>query len=161
MESTDLIPMEADVAKITKRAEEFKDLPDALQRNLQTFLTLTMDILAVVHQKVKASSLPEVSRQMVRGCVMGSVEGLCTDTLADHRLVAQKVEGAHYIRGEPQVPDVARRVFVPGTLGRRDCSLVVVVPSPFVSQYRCSRFLTQCTVYWVLACSLKDKSRSY
>ncbi|KAH9938956.1 nucleoporin-interacting protein NIC96 [Epithele typhae] len=63
MESTDLIPLEADVAKITKRAEEFKDLPDALQRNLQTFLQLTMDVLAAVHQKVKASSLPEASRQ--------------------------------------------------------------------------------------------------
>ena len=88
MESTDLIPMDGDVAKITRRAEEFRDLPEALQRNLQTFLTLTMDILAAVHQKVKASSLPEVSRQMVRGCVVGSVEGLCTDTLADHRLVA-------------------------------------------------------------------------
>ncbi|EJF58768.1 nucleoporin-interacting protein NIC96 [Dichomitus squalens] len=63
MESTDLIPMDADVAKITKRAEEFRELPDALQRNLQTFLTLTMDILAAVHQKVKNSSLPDVLRQ--------------------------------------------------------------------------------------------------
>ena len=66
MESTDLIPMDGDVAKITKRAEEFRELPDALQRNLQTFLTLTMDILAAVHQKAKASSLPDVTRQMVR-----------------------------------------------------------------------------------------------
>ena len=54
------------MAKITKRAEEFRELPDALQRNLQTFLTLTMDILAAVHQKAKASSLPDVTRQMVR-----------------------------------------------------------------------------------------------
>ena len=66
MESTDLIPMDGDVGKITKRAEEFRELPDALQRNLQTFLTLTMDILATVHQKTKASSLPDVARQMVR-----------------------------------------------------------------------------------------------
>ncbi|RDX51475.1 nucleoporin-interacting protein NIC96 [Lentinus brumalis] len=64
MESTDLIPMDGDVAKITKRAEEFRELPDALQRNLQTFLTLTMDILAAVHQKAKASSLPDSARQM-------------------------------------------------------------------------------------------------
>ncbi|PIL30799.1 transporter [Ganoderma sinense ZZ0214-1] len=63
MESTDLVPMDGDVAKITKRAEEFRELPDALQRNLQTFLTLTMDILAAVHQKVKNSSLPDVLRQ--------------------------------------------------------------------------------------------------
>lgn len=65
MESTDLMPMDGDVAKITKRAEEFRELPDALQRNLQTFLTLTMDILAAVHQKVKSSSLPDVLRQSV------------------------------------------------------------------------------------------------
>ena len=65
MESTDLVPMDGDVAKITKRAEEFRELPDALQRNLQTFLTLTMDILAAVHQKVKNSSLPDVLRQSV------------------------------------------------------------------------------------------------
>ncbi|KAH9855804.1 nucleoporin-interacting protein NIC96 [Lenzites betulinus] len=63
MESTDLIPMDGDVAKVTKRAEEFRELPDALQRNLQTFLTLTMDILTAVHQKVKGSSLPDVTRQ--------------------------------------------------------------------------------------------------
>ncbi len=66
MESTDLIPMDGDVAKITKRAEEFRELPDALQRNLQTFLALTMDVLAAVHQKVKASSLPDATRQAVR-----------------------------------------------------------------------------------------------
>ena len=66
MESTELIPMDGDVAKIQRRAEEFRDLPEALQRNLQTFLTLTMDILAAVHQKAKASSLPDVTRQMVR-----------------------------------------------------------------------------------------------
>ncbi|KAI0747814.1 nucleoporin-interacting protein NIC96 [Daedaleopsis nitida] len=64
MQSTDLIPMDGDVAKITKRAEEFRELPDALQRNLQTFLTLTMDVLATVHQKTKASGLPDATRQM-------------------------------------------------------------------------------------------------
>ncbi|OCH83853.1 nucleoporin-interacting protein NIC96 [Obba rivulosa] len=64
MESTDLIPMDGDVAKIQRRAEEFRDLPDALQRNLQLFLTLTMDTLASVHQKVKASSMADATRQM-------------------------------------------------------------------------------------------------
>ncbi|KAH9921323.1 nucleoporin-interacting protein NIC96 [Fomitopsis serialis] len=64
MESIDLIPMDGDVAKIQRRAEEFRDLPEALQRNLQTFLTLTMDTLASVHQKVKASLMAEASRQV-------------------------------------------------------------------------------------------------
>jgi nuclear pore complex protein Nup93 len=66
MESTDLIPLDGDVAKITKRAEEFKDLHEALQRNLQTYLPLTMDSLAGVHQKVKSSHVADATRQMVR-----------------------------------------------------------------------------------------------
>ena len=65
MESTDLIPMDGDVGKITRRAEEFRDHPEALQRNLQTFLTLTMDALASVHQKVKGSMAQDATKQMV------------------------------------------------------------------------------------------------
>ncbi|KAI0682706.1 nucleoporin-interacting protein NIC96 [Cytidiella melzeri] len=64
IESIDLVPMDGDVGKITRRAEEFRDLPEALQRNLQTFLTLTMDALAIVHQKVKSSVAAEATRQM-------------------------------------------------------------------------------------------------
>ena len=65
MESTDLIPLDGDVAKITRKSEEFKDLHDALQRNLQVYLPLTMDSLAAVHQSVKASAVAEATRQMV------------------------------------------------------------------------------------------------
>ncbi|EPS98068.1 hypothetical protein FOMPIDRAFT_1051823 [Fomitopsis schrenkii] len=64
MESTEIIPMDGDVAKIQRRAEEFRDLPEPLQRNLQTFLTLIMDILASVHQKAKASLMAEATRQV-------------------------------------------------------------------------------------------------
>ncbi|KAG5646921.1 hypothetical protein DXG03_001997 [Asterophora parasitica] len=64
MESTELIPLSGDVAKITRRAEEFKDLHEALQRNLQVYLPLTMEALAGVHQKVKASIVPDATRQM-------------------------------------------------------------------------------------------------
>lgn len=67
MESTELVPMDGDVAKIQRRAEEFRDLPEALQRNLQTFLTLIMDILASVHQKAKTSLMTEATRQVVGG----------------------------------------------------------------------------------------------
>ncbi|KAH8990608.1 nucleoporin-interacting protein NIC96 [Lactarius akahatsu] len=64
IESTDLVPLDGDVAKINRRAEEFKDLHDALQRNLQTYLPLAMDAIAGVYQKVKASNVPDASRQM-------------------------------------------------------------------------------------------------
>lgn len=65
MESTELIPLSGDVAKITRRAEEFKDLHEALQRNLQAYLPLTMEALAGVHQKIKSSVVPDATRQMV------------------------------------------------------------------------------------------------
>ncbi|GLB36674.1 putative nuclear pore protein [Lyophyllum shimeji] len=69
MESTELIPLSGDVAKITRRAEEFKDLHEALQRNLQTYLPLTMEALAAVHQKVKSSIVPDATRRMTLDAV--------------------------------------------------------------------------------------------
>lgn len=65
MESTDLVPMDNDKPRIQRRAEEFRDLPESLQRNLQTFLTLTMDTLAALHQKVKSSMIPDATKQRV------------------------------------------------------------------------------------------------
>ncbi|KIP04441.1 hypothetical protein PHLGIDRAFT_31350 [Phlebiopsis gigantea 11061_1 CR5-6] len=63
IESTDLLPMDNDKAKMQRRAEEFRDLPESLQRNLQTFLTLTMDTLAALHQKIKNSMSPQATKQ--------------------------------------------------------------------------------------------------
>ena len=65
MESTNLIPLDGDMSRITRKAEEFKEYHDALQRNLQTYLTLTMDGLSGVHQRTKASLIPDSARQMV------------------------------------------------------------------------------------------------
>ncbi|KAI9513141.1 nucleoporin-interacting protein NIC96 [Russula earlei] len=64
IESTDLVPLDGDVAKINRRAEEFKELHDSLQSNLHTYLPLTMDVIAGVYHKVKASTTPDASRQM-------------------------------------------------------------------------------------------------
>lgn len=67
VESTDLVPLDSDVAKINRRAEEFKELHDSLQRNLHTYLPLAMDAIVGVYQKLKASSNTiDASRQMVR-----------------------------------------------------------------------------------------------
>jgi nuclear pore complex protein Nup93 len=66
VESTDLVPLDGDVAKINRRAEEFKGLHDSLQRNLHTYLPLAMDAIAGVYQKLKVSSNTlDASRQMV------------------------------------------------------------------------------------------------
>lgn len=66
MESTDLLPLTGDISKITRRAEEFKDLHEALQRNLQTYLVLTMDALAGIHHRTKNAAVADATRQMVR-----------------------------------------------------------------------------------------------
>jgi nuclear pore complex protein Nup93 len=85
MESIDLIPLDGDVAKVTRRAEEFKDLHEALQRNLQTYLPLTMDALAAVHQKVKVSGVADATRQMVRGYLHDICPGTYCHTLLCRR----------------------------------------------------------------------------
>ncbi|PPQ99599.1 hypothetical protein CVT24_005175 [Panaeolus cyanescens] len=64
MESTDLIPLAGDVAKTTRRAEEFRELHESVQKNLQTYLTLTMDALAGVHQRVKVSMVADTTKQV-------------------------------------------------------------------------------------------------
>jgi nuclear pore complex protein Nup93 len=66
MDSTGLIPLDGDVAKITRRADEFRELHEALQRNLPTYLTLTMDAIAGIHARVKAAGVNDATRQMVR-----------------------------------------------------------------------------------------------
>ncbi|KAH9487230.1 Nucleoporin NIC96 [Psilocybe cubensis] len=64
MESTDLIPLTGDIAKITRRAEEFSHLHEALQKNLQIYLKLTMDCLSGVHQRVKSSMAADATKQI-------------------------------------------------------------------------------------------------
>jgi nuclear pore complex protein Nup93 len=65
MESTDLIPLENNMTKNTRKAEEFRELHESLQRNLPIYLSVMMDALAAVHQKVKQSMVPDAARQMV------------------------------------------------------------------------------------------------
>ncbi|KAH8822758.1 nucleoporin-interacting protein NIC96 [Flagelloscypha sp. PMI_526] len=63
LQSTDLLPLgqgeSADVSRITRRAEEFAVLSESLQRNLQVYLPLAMDLLASLHRKTKTSPLEE------------------------------------------------------------------------------------------------------
>lgn len=128
MESIDLIPLDGDVAKITRRAEDFKDLHDALQRNLQTYLPLTMDALAAVHQKVKSSHFADANRQMV-SFRRESHNILLMPTLlriSDFDITEKKIKVSDGLCRYPEVSDVTRCLFVLGKIGRRDCSLTFV-----------------------------------
>ena len=95
MESIDLIPLDGDVAKITRRAEEFKDLHEALQRNLQTYLPLTMDALAAVHQKVKVSHVADATRQMVRDKIQKIIVPLLTIEITGIGITQEEIKVAH------------------------------------------------------------------
>ncbi|KAF8885239.1 Nup93/Nic96-domain-containing protein [Gymnopilus junonius] len=64
LENTDLIPLSGEMSKIIRRVEEFNQLHPSLQKNLQTYLTLTMDALASAHRKAKSSGVAEATRQM-------------------------------------------------------------------------------------------------
>jgi predicted GNAT family acetyltransferase len=103
MESTDLIPLDGDVAKITRKAEEFKDLHDALQRNLQVYLPLTMEALAAVHQSIKNSATAETTRQMV--CTQQLHYASCPHNVfvADIDSAQEKIKVAHGVWRHPQV----------------------------------------------------------
>lgn len=65
MESTDLIPLGGDISKTTRRAEEFRELHEALQKNLQTYLVLTMDALQGMHQRLKSTGAMDAPKQNV------------------------------------------------------------------------------------------------
>jgi nuclear pore complex protein Nup93 len=65
MDSTGLIPLDGDVAKITWRTERFCELHKALQRNLPTYLTLTMDTIVGIHAGVKAAGVNDSTRKTV------------------------------------------------------------------------------------------------
>ena len=134
MEATDLLPMDGDVAKITRRAEEFRDLPEAVQRNLQVFLTLTMDSLASAHQKVKTSANPESLRQMVSNmCFMPAKNAKWS---ADSGHASQKITVNYDFCRYSQIPNVSRCVFVPCATGCGDCSVVCIFP------FSCVYFMT-------------------
>ena len=122
MEHTGLIPLDGDVTKITRKAEEFKDLHEALQRNLQTYLTLTMDAIAGIHQKLKAAGYADATRLSVSvPCFYQYPTALnYWLRLLDTSGTPEKVAFADDVCGHPQISYVSGRVLVPCPAGRGD-----------------------------------------
>jgi hypothetical protein len=112
IESTNLIPMDGDVAKITRRAEEFKDLHESLQRNLPTYLTLAMDALAGVHQNVKATMLADASRQMVIHLYVAGLNIPLANGCLDACRRQEKIKVPHDFCRHPEISDVTRRILL-------------------------------------------------
>ena len=110
------------MAKITRRAEEFRDLHDALQRNLQSYLSLTMDCIAAVYQRTKASGVSDSSRQAVRHTLPVSMYGSDYPPL-EPRISEEDVTIVDDVRRHAEVSLVPGCVFVFGKVGRGDRAL--------------------------------------
>jgi hypothetical protein len=121
MESTDLVPLDGDVSRITRRGEEFKDLHEALQRNLQTYLTLTLDVIAGVHQKVKSSLVPDATRQMVSSS--SSLPFVYINSTADSWKLEKEIKIFDDLCRNIEISHVARRLLVPRAIRRGNRSL--------------------------------------
>lgn len=148
MESTELIPLTGDVAKITRRAEEFRDLHEALQKNLQTYLTLTMDALSGVQQRVKSSMVAETTKQAVRGFSQFIVFVLLIPfllfaslPLSDTGKYQEKVSFAHGVCWYLEIPHVSRRLFVSRQTWCGDRTVVGVIRRSKLLKCRCNMMI--------------------
>lgn len=67
IETTQLVPLEGDMAKLNRAAAEFESVfHDSVKRNLPIYLPLTMEVLSELHRKIKNSSMADASKKMVR-----------------------------------------------------------------------------------------------
>ncbi|RKP34751.1 hypothetical protein BJ085DRAFT_16606 [Dimargaris cristalligena] len=63
IEKLDLIPLDADVAVITRRAEQLRDLDEAVSRNFPDILLATMDTLSHLYNQTKQSQFLDATKQ--------------------------------------------------------------------------------------------------
>lgn len=63
IESTDVIPLKADVMTVTRKADEWKSVDTALSLNLSELLLMTMTILSKLHAALWASLYSDPARQ--------------------------------------------------------------------------------------------------
>lgn len=123
-----MIPLSGDIAKTTRRAEEFRDLHEALQKNLQTYLPLTMDALSGVHQRVKSSMVADATKQMVTP-MNNNIDFDLTDFwfFKDVGYYSKKIKVLDGVCWYIEISYVARCLFVPCEAGRGDCALRTAV----------------------------------
>ena len=66
IESIDVVPLDGDTAKLNRRASEFEALyHESVKRNLPVYLSLTMEILLAIYEKVKNSAALAAGRKSV------------------------------------------------------------------------------------------------
>lgn len=63
IENLSIIPLDGDLASIIRRAEEVKELDEAILRNFDTVILTTMNILYKIHAQLKESPYGDASRQ--------------------------------------------------------------------------------------------------
>lgn len=76
MDSTGLVPLEGDAAKLNRRAAEFEaSYDDSVKRNLPVYLPLTMELLSELHAGIKGAKFNDVNKKMV--CVSSTLYPTC------------------------------------------------------------------------------------
>jgi nuclear pore complex protein Nup93 len=63
LEDLNIVPLDGDLVTIIRRAEESKDLDEAILRNFDTLLLTVMNILYKIHSNLKESPYGDASRQ--------------------------------------------------------------------------------------------------
>lgn len=127
MESTELLSLDGDVAKINRRADEFKNQHEALQRNIEMFLPLVMDCIVALYRKIKAAGTPDSARQAVCSALsLGSIHThaqadrpCCSFIFAvDAGVAEEEVQIGDHVRRLLEVSTVSGCVQLFGQVGR-------------------------------------------
>lgn len=65
MEQLGVIPLDGDMSIITRKADEFRDMDEAITRNFAEILLVTMNILYKMYTALKESPYGDQGRQSV------------------------------------------------------------------------------------------------
>src|SRR4051794_22304175 len=65
MEQLNLIPLDGDIAVITRKAEDFREMDESISRNFSEILVQTMTCLSKVYNTIKESPYGDPGRQAV------------------------------------------------------------------------------------------------
>ncbi|KAI0028083.1 nucleoporin-interacting protein NIC96 [Vararia minispora EC-137] len=101
MESTNLVPLETDPAKMTRRTEEFRNLHNSLIDNAPVYLVLTMDAIVANYRLAKATLASDANKRVAldtfrtKGRAIASYVGMLT-----HRLPPEVLAHIHRLNVE-------------------------------------------------------------
>src|SRR3954469_15567295 len=99
MEQLNLIPLEGDMTAITRKAEDFREMDEAISRNFSEILVQTMTCLSKVYNTLKESPYGDLGRQAVsmtveNYCIRCTAANWC-GFLVENGLGSKEGSGTH------------------------------------------------------------------